>query len=126
MARVAFAVLPAASRAVTMILFKPACKVTLVMNQFAVPLALPLAPRSLLQVTSLTSSEAEPARCKIPLVVEKAAAEVGVVIAMAGFGWSGRAEVTIKGQLAVLPAASRANTVRLFWPGSRRILATDQ
>ena len=56
-------VLPAASRAVTVMTLMPVASATLATLHKAVPLAVPLLPRSLLHVTcvTLTSSEAVPA-----------------------------------------------------------------
>jgi hypothetical protein len=60
--KVAVAVLPAASRAVTVRMFKPSCRVILPADQVVVPEATPLPPRLFAHVTRVTPtlSEARP------------------------------------------------------------------
>ena len=61
-ARVAVAMLPAASRAVTVMTLTPFCRVMPVTDQEEVPAAVPLPPRLLAQITWVTAtlSEADP------------------------------------------------------------------
>ena len=65
--RVSDALLFAASRAITVMTFDPLCNVTPEMDQPVVPLAVPLPPRSLDQVTWVTPtlSDAVPPRLRV-------------------------------------------------------------
>jgi len=77
---------PAASRAVTVITLFPTCRPTTGTFQFVVPVAVPLPPRSVTQLTELTPtlSEAVPPSGMLVVVVVSEAAEVGVAIDTTG------------------------------------------
>ena len=84
-------VLPAASRAVTVITLLPDCSVIEAADQVAVPLALPLPPRLLDQLTWVTPtlSEAVPLKASGDDVAVCVALEVGPVMVTAGLVVSG-------------------------------------
>src|SRR3990172_7350500 len=124
--RVAVAVFPAPSRAVTVRTFAPGWRAMALADQVVVPVAVPLPPRSLDQLTWVTptSSAAVPPRVTEVLFVLKVAAEVGAVIATVGAVVS--VKVTVRIAVAVFPAASRAVTVSTFAPGWRAMPVADQ
>ena len=124
--RIAVPVLPAASRAVTVRTFAPGCREIPLADQLVVPVAVPLPPRSLDQVTWVTptSSEAVPPRVTELLFVPYAALVVGAVMATVGAVVS--VKVTVRVAVPVLPAASRAVTVKTFAPGWRATPVADQ
>src|SRR6185436_18517910 len=76
----------AASRAVTVRTFVPSCSETAGTLQLVVPLAMPLPPRSLLQVTwtTPTLSVAAPVSDITLVKIEKFGSEVGLVIVTPG------------------------------------------
>src|SRR3990170_4332052 len=84
--RVAVPVLPAASRAVTVRTFAPGRSAIALADQDVVPVAVPLPPRSLVQVTWVTptSSAAVPPSASEVLLVLYVAPDVGDVIATVG------------------------------------------
>src|SRR5690348_8998676 len=88
---VAVPALLAASFAVTVSTFVPDCSTIPLTDQLVVPVAVPLPPRSLLQLTCVTPtlSEALPPIVKGLLVVAYVAALVGTVIATVGAVVSG-------------------------------------
>jgi hypothetical protein len=118
---VAVAVFPAASRAVTVTTFVPASSGIPAALQLAVPVAVPLPPRSLTHVTCVTPtlSDAVPPTVIVVAVVVTVPVVVGVVMAIVGRVVS--VSVAVSVAVAVLPAASRAVTVMTFEPDSRRI-----
>ncbi len=79
-------VLPAASRAVTVSTFCPLCSTIPLTDQLVVPVAVPLPPRSLLQVTCVTAtlSEAVPPSASGVALAVCVASLVGVVIVTVG------------------------------------------
>ena len=79
-------VLPAASRAVTVITLVPAWSATLLTDQLVLPAAVPLPPTLLLQVTCVTPtlSAAVPPSTNELEVVLKVLAAVGVLIVTVG------------------------------------------
>jgi hypothetical protein len=79
-------VLFAASRAVTVMTFAPPCSVMLVMLQLVVPVATPLPPRSLLQLTCVTptASAAVPFTLSVAELVAYVVDVVGAVMEMVG------------------------------------------
>ena len=83
--------LPVASRAVTVSTFWPDCSTMPLAVQLAVPVAVPLPPRSLLQVTCVTPtlSLAVPPSVSGLAPVACVAAAVGVAIAICGAAASG-------------------------------------
>jgi hypothetical protein len=108
--------LPAASRAVTVICVGPETG-TPVMVQLEVPVAVPLAPLSLAQVTcaTATSSDAVPARLIVLPDAAKVPVEVGDVMAMTGGVESG-VYVSASAVLDWFPVALRAVTVTRVVP----------
>ena len=123
--KVAVAVLPAASRTVTVRTFKPGCRVILPADQVVVPEATPLPPRSFAQVTRVTPplSEARPLNGTTNLeLVVYVALEVGDVIVTVGRVVSvpvPAVRFTVRVVVAVLPEASRAVTVSTLEPVCR-------
>src|SRR5262249_39235750 len=117
--KVAVAVLPAASWAVTVRTFGPSWMGIPLAVQFVVPVAVPLAPRLVAQVTWVTPtlSAAGPPSVRTVLLGREGDAEGrrGLVE-----GWSvgacGSSAVEVEVAVAVLPAASWAVTVRTFVP----------
>src|SRR4051794_27786998 len=91
-----------------------------------VPVAVPLPPRSLTQLTCVTAtlSEAVPPIASVADDTDKVALLVGDVIVTAGCVVS--LNVTVSESICVLPAASRAVTVRMFAPVCNARLLTDQ
>jgi len=94
----------------------PDAKVSPLMVQLVVPVAMPLAPLSVDQVTCVTAalSDAVPAMLIVLLDAVKLEPEVGDVMTMVGGVVSERPEnedVTASNALDALPAASRAVTV---------------
>jgi hypothetical protein len=89
--RIAVAILPAASRAVTVNAFEPPCSVMLATLQLVVPVAVPLPPRLFDHVTCVTPvlSLAVPPKLMVAVDVVNVAAVVGVLIATVGFVVSG-------------------------------------
>ena len=81
----------AASRAVTVMTFDPLRSVTPEIDQLAVPVAVPLPPRSFVQVTCVTPtlSDAVPPRFMEAEAVLYVDPEVGDEIVIAGFVLSG-------------------------------------
>jgi len=79
-------VLFAASRAVTVMTFAPLCSVTPVMLQLVVPVAVPLPPRSLLQLTCVTptASAAVPLTLSVAELLVYVVDVVGAVMEMVG------------------------------------------
>src|SRR3990172_6175555 len=126
--RLSVAVLPAASRAVTVRTFDPDWSATPLAVQDVVPLAVPLPPRLFVQVTWVTPtlSEAVPPRVRGLVLVLYVALDVGAVMDTLGGVVSGGEKVTVRVSVAVLPAASRAVTVRTFDPDWRAIPPADQ
>jgi len=84
--------------------------------QLVVPVAVPLPPRLFAHVTWVTPtlSDAVPPRIRRELLVVKVGLEVGDVIVTVGAVVS--LMVTVTNLVAVLPAASRAVTMRTFDP----------
>src|SRR5512145_514299 len=80
--KVSAAVLPAASRAVTVSTFDPDCSMIPLAVQLVVPLAVPLPPRLFTHVTRVTLPDAVPPRIREgeELLVRKVALEVGDVM----------------------------------------------
>ena len=80
-----------ASRAVTVITLTPDSSVIELTDQLVVPLALPLLPRSLDQLTCVTPtlSEAVPLNASVDAVTASVAFDVGPVMVTAGFVVSG-------------------------------------
>jgi len=118
--RTSVPLLPAPSRAVTVITLTPAERAIDGMVQDDVPDAVPLPPRSLVQVTCVTamSSEAVPPRAMVPLPVEYVVAAVGVAITIEGIFPSG----TMKSRAPLhgpAPAAFDARTDQDARPAAR-------
>src|ERR1035438_5715036 len=92
-------VLPAASRAVTVMTLAPLCSAILLIVQAVVPDAVPLPPRSLLQVTCVTPtlSLAVPPRLTVLLLVGYVGLLVGEVIVTVGAVVSGGVTVRCSG-----------------------------
>ena len=111
-------VFPAASRAVTVMMFAPACNATSA-DQDSVPDAVPFPPRSFDHVTAVTAalSDAVPAIASGVVVVPWVGDVVGVVIVIVGTVVSGGVYVIVMVSEAIFPAASRAVTVMTFAPG---------
>src|SRR4030095_4383971 len=84
--RVACLVLPAASRAVTVMMLVPACSAIAPADQLVVPAAVPLLPRLFVHVTCVTPtlSEAVPPSASEGPVATNVEAEVGAVMAIDG------------------------------------------
>src|SRR3990172_6722440 len=124
--RVAVAVLPAASRAVTVRRFAPGCSAMPVADQVVVPVAVPLPPRSLVHViwVTLTLSAVVPPSVSEVLFVLYVAPDVGDVIATVGAVVS--VKVPVRKPVPVLPAGSRAVTVSRFAPGCSAIPLAGQ
>ena len=100
--------LPAASRAVTVITLEPDCSPIPLTDQFVVPVAVPLPPRLLLHVTCVTPtlSDAVPATARGLMFVVNVELEVGVVIATVGALLS--APTAVPGQpRRIVPAAMK-------------------
>src|SRR5438876_12293873 len=93
----ALAMLPASSRAVTVMLLRPDWRLIL-LDQLVVPSATLLPPRSLLQATWVTPtlSKAEPARLTTFEVVEKVEEEVGAVMVRVGLIVSAGVEIAAR------------------------------
>src|SRR5258706_438508 len=104
---VAVAVLPAASRAVTVKMLSPGCSAMLFAAQLVVPAAVPCPPRLLAQVTCVAArlSPAVPPRLTGLVLVVYVAPLVGVVIATVGAVGS---YVTVSVAVPALFAASFA------------------
>src|SRR3989304_6296055 len=126
MVRVAVAVLPAASLAVTVRRFAPGCSAIPPADQVVVPVAVPLPPRSLVHViwVTLTLSAVVPPSVSEVLFVPYVAPDVGDVIATVGAVVS--VKVTVRKAVPVLPAASRAVTVSTLVPGRSAMPPADQ
>jgi len=79
-------VLPAASRAVTVSTFDPACRTIPLAVQLVVPLAVPLPPRLFTHLTCVTrtSSDAVPRSIRTDVHVRYVELVVGEVIAIVG------------------------------------------
>src|SRR3990172_12344410 len=124
--RVAVAVLPAASRAVTVSGSAPGGSAMPVADQVVVPGAVPLPPRSLVHViwVTLTLSAVVPPSVSEVLFVPYVAPDVGDVIATVGAVVS--VKVTVRKAVPVLPAASLAVTVITSVPGRSAIPPADQ
>ena len=86
MVSVSLLLLPAASVAVTVIMLSPCANVMFEADQLVVPLAVPLPPMELAQVTETTPtlSLATPPRLTVLDELDKAEAEVGPVILIVG------------------------------------------
>jgi hypothetical protein len=99
-----------------------------VADQVVVPLATPLPPRLLVQVTWVTPtvSAAVPAMPSDAVFVLKLGLVVGDVIAIVGATVSLMVRVTVKVAVLVLPAASRAVTVSTFDPVWSAMPVADQ
>src|SRR5436190_1247306 len=117
MVRTSVATLPAASLAVTVMTLAPGCKETLATDHAVVPVATPLPPLSLDQLTCDTpnASLAVPPSASVADVVEKVVAAVGVAIEIVGAVPS--VIVTVTAALLALPAESLAVTVMRLAPG---------
>jgi hypothetical protein len=114
------ALLPAASCAVTVMMFDPPCSVIDGTVHAVVPLDDPPPPRLFDHVTTVTPrlSEAVPPSETVFFVVAYVDAEVGPVMLIAGRVVSPAVDpyVTVNTSVAVLPAASRAVSVITFVP----------
>src|SRR5207342_1210656 len=79
-------VLPAASRAVTVMTLAPLTRATLATLHAVVPVAVPLPPAALLHVTCVTptASEAVPPSATVAVLVEKVSAAVGAPMVTTG------------------------------------------
>src|SRR2546422_476277 len=84
--KLAVAMFPAASRAVTVSTFTPTWRVIPLAVQLVVPVAVPLPPRSFAHVTCVTPtvSDAVPPRVRVGLLVLKVGLGVGVVMVTPG------------------------------------------
>src|SRR5262249_47079302 len=114
--KVAVPVLPAASWAVTVRRFVPSWMGIPLAVQLVVPVAVPLAPRLVAQVTWVTptlSAEAPPPATTLLLVL---LVDAALRDAIAMLGAMASTTVTVKVAVPVLPAASWAVTVRRFVP----------
>jgi hypothetical protein len=111
--RVAAPVLPAASWAVTVRTLVPGWRGIPLTVQFVVPLAVPLPPRSFVQLTWVTPtlSAAVPARLRGLLFVLYVGAEVGEVMLSVGGVLLGACGVALAvAPVDTFPAASKAHT----------------
>src|SRR5207302_1886975 len=117
----AVAVLPAASRTVTVNTFAPDWRTIPPTVRLVVPVAVPLPPRMVTHVTWVTPtlSAAVPPSVREALPVAYVGLEVGVVMVTVGAVAS--VSVTVTVAVAVLPAASRAVIVSTFDPVWRAI-----
>jgi hypothetical protein len=129
-AKLAVAVLPAASRAVTVMTFEPSTSRIPLTVQVVVPEAVPLPPRLLTHVTCVTPtlSLARPPRLSVEVPVVMAPLVVGDVMLTVGRVVSETVvvRVAVSVAVAVFPAASRAVTVTTFVPASSGIPAALQ
>jgi hypothetical protein len=119
--RMAFVALLAASRAVTVTIVVPAATGTDAIDHELVPVAVPLAPRSVDHVTCVTPtlSLAVPLTAMVPLVAVKVPVPVGAVIAIAGAVVSAAAgTVMLTPALQVLPAVFVVRIHQVAAPGA--------
>src|SRR5438874_471508 len=118
--KVAVAVLPAASCAVTVSTFVPACSAIPFAAHFLAPVAMPLPPTLFTHLTCVTPtlSAAVPASVSVVLFVVYVELDVGALIATVGGVVS---TVTVRVAVPVLPAASCAVTVSTFVPACSAI-----
>src|SRR5688572_7046329 len=118
-------VFPATSRAVTVMTLAPGLSATAAIDHAVVPAAVPLAPRSLVQLTCDTpkASDAVPPIATLSFPVECAVAVLGVVMATTGASLSVIVAVTLL--VVLLPAASCAVMAITFAPGFSEMPATD-
>jgi hypothetical protein len=128
MFRVAMPELPAASRAVTVMMLEPLSRVIPEADQLVVPVAVPLPPRLLAQVTWVTPtlSEAVPAMFNDAELVLYVAVVTGAENATVGAVASEGVQVTVKVATPEFPAPSRAVTGMMLEPLSSVMPATDQ
>ena len=117
--KVSVAVLPAASRAVTVSPFAPGCRTIPLAVQLVVPVAVPLPPALFTHVTWVTPtlSDAVPPSVRGVVLVLKVGLEVGAVMATVGGVASLLATVTLMlAEVVALPAASRALALSVWAP----------
>src|SRR5262245_3541819 len=118
----------AASRAVTVTTFAPACSAIPLADQLVVPVAVPEPPRSFTHVTCVTPTLS----LEVPLSVSgvvpvgNVGLVVGLVIATVGTVTSGGVYVTVNVAVATLFAASRAVTVSTLSPLCSAMPLADQ